>query len=92
LADVSDIGWIALGIAVVAMFVWFFWHTAVSMIAYAKSLTDFLDTRSERLRQRLQHEAIHGRPPLWYRMAQRLVILMLVAAVAAMVWTKFRGA
>jgi hypothetical protein len=87
----SDIGWVALGIAVVAIFAWYFWHSAVSMFRYAKSLTDFLDTRSERLRQRLQHEAMHGRPPLWYRLMQRLVILMLVAAVAALVWTKFRG-
>ena len=92
MAGVSDIGWIAFGIAVVVMFALYFWHTATSMLEYAKSLTNFLDTRSERLRQRLEHEAIHGRPPLWYRLAQRLVILLLVAAVAALVWTKFRGA
>jgi hypothetical protein len=92
MADVPDIGWIALGIAVVAAFAWFFWHTARSMLRNARALTDYLDSRSMRLRQRLDYEAMHGRAPLWYRLAQKLAILTLVAAVAALAWTKFRGA
>ncbi|MDB5525994.1 MAG: hypothetical protein JWM58_3757 [Rhizobium sp.] len=92
MADGSDIGWIALGIAVVAMFAWYFWHTAVSMLRYGKSVSDYLDTRSERLRQKLEYEAIHGRPPLWYRLVQRLMILIVIAGAAALVWTKFRSA
>jgi hypothetical protein len=92
MTDVADIGWLAFGIAVVAMLVWYFWHTAVSMVAYAKSLTDFMDTRSARLRQRLEHEARYGRPPLWYRLAQRLIITIVIVGAVAMVWTKFRGA
>jgi len=85
-------GWIAFGLALLALFAWYFWHVASSMIHNARMIVDFLDTRSERLRRRLEFEAIHGRPPLWYRLAQRLVIVVVIAGAAAMVWTKFRGA
>ena len=92
MAGMPDFGWIALAIAVVSIFAWYFWHTAVSMLRRAKAITDYLDTRSERLRQRLEYEAIHGRPPLWYRLAQKVVIVTVIAGAAALVWTKFRGA
>jgi hypothetical protein len=85
-------GWIAVGVLLLMLFGWFFWHTATSMIYYARMISEFLDMRSERLRRRLEFEAIHGRPPLWYRLVQRLVILLVIAGAAALVWTKFRGA
>jgi hypothetical protein len=92
MAGGGDLGWIALGIAIAALFAWYFWHTALSMLRFARTVTEMLDTRSERLRARLEHEAIHGRPPLWYRLVQRLIILMVIAGAAALVWTKFTGA
>jgi hypothetical protein len=89
---VEQMGWIAFGVVLLALFGWFFWHAATSMIHYARMIVEFLDMRSERLRRRLEFEAIHGRPPLWYRLVQRLVILLVIAGAAALVWTKFRGA
>lgn len=91
MTDAGQAGWIALGIALLLLFGWFFWHSATSMLRNARMIVEFLDTRSERLRHRLEFEAIHGRPPLWYRLAQRLVILIVIAGAAALVWTKFRG-
>lgn len=92
MAGGADLGWLALGAAVVALFAWYFWHIAVSMVRSMRAINGYLDTRSERLRRQLDHEAIHGRPPLWYRMVQKALILIVIAGTAALVWTKFRGA
>lgn len=92
MVDVADIGWIAFGAALVALFAWYFWHVAVSMLRTMRLINDYLDSRSLRLRQQLEHEAIHGRPPLWYRLVQKVLILTVIAGAAALVWTKFTGA
>ena len=92
MAEVADIGWLAFGAAIVGLFAWYFWHTAVSMLRYMRSINGFLESRSSRLRQQLEHEAVHGRPPLWYRLVQKALILTVIAGTAALVWTKFRGA
>jgi hypothetical protein len=92
MGPVTDVGWIVLAIAVVCLFGWYFWHTVATAINYARTVTDYLDTRSERLRNRLEFEARHGRPPFWYRLMQKLTIVIVIAGVAALVWTKFRGA
>jgi hypothetical protein len=92
MAATEQAGWIAFGAVLLALFGWFFWHAATSMIHYAGVISEFLDMRSERLRRRLEFEAVHGKPPLWYRLVQRLVILIVIAGAAALVWTKFRGA
>ena len=84
-------GWIVFAVLLLALFGWFFWHSATSMLHHARRIAEFLDMRSERLRRQLEFEAIHGRPPFWYRLAQRLVILMVIAGAAALIWTKFRG-
>jgi hypothetical protein len=84
-------GWMIFGILLLVLFGWFFWHTATTMLHHARTIAEFLDLRSERLRRRLEFEAIHGRPPFWYRLAQRFLILMVIAGAAALIWTKFRG-
>ena len=89
---VGDLGWYAVGIALIALFAWYFWHTAKSMISSMRLIHEYLDTRSERLRRRLEHEAIHGRPPLWYRAAQKLMILIIIAGCVALMWMKVKGA
>ena len=88
----EQLGWIAFGIALLALFAWYFWHTAVMMVRFIKIIIHYLDTSSERLRRQLEHEAIHGRPPLWYRMVQKALILVIIAGAVALVWTKFKGA
>ena len=92
MAEAADIGWLAFGAALVVFFAWYFWHMAVSMARSMRSINGFLDSRSGRLRRQLEHEAIHGRPPLWYRLVQKALILTVIAGTAALVWTKFRGA
>ena len=92
MSEGMEAGWIAFGLVLLAFFAWYFWHAATSFIHHARAIVEFMDTRSERLRRRLEFEAIHGRPPLWYRLAQRLFILLVIAGAAALVWTKFRGA
>lgn len=87
----EPVGWIVFAVLLLALFGWFFWHTATLMLHYARRIVEYLDTRSERLRRQLEFESIHGRPPFWYRLAQRLVILMVIAGAAALIWTKFRG-
>ena len=91
MTDAGQAGWIAFGVLLLALVGWFFWHSATSMLHNARTIIEFWDMRSDRLRRRLEFEAIHGRPPFWYRLAQRLVILMVIAGAAAMIWTKLRG-
>ena len=87
-----DAGWIVFGLLLLGLFGWYFWHTIHSMFAYARALVDLMDTRSARLRQRIDHEAKYGVPPLWYRAAQKLIITIIIAGAAALVWVKFRSA
>ena len=54
-------GWLAFGAALALLFAWYFWHTAVTMVRSFRTVTRILDTRNERLKQQIAHEAIHGR-------------------------------
>ncbi|MGV3552805.1 hypothetical protein [Rhizobium sp.] len=92
MAGWEQAGWLAFGAVLVVLFAWYFWHTAVTMVRYFRSITHYLDTRNDRLKAEIAQEAIHGRPPLWYSMVQKALILLMVAGVAAMIWMKFKGA
>ena len=86
-----DLWTLVLVIGVIVLFGWFFWHTATAMVSYARQITHYLDTRSERLRQKLEYEQMHGPLPLWYRVIQKGLILLIVVGAATLVWMKFRG-
>eukprot|EP01035_Chromulina_nebulosa_P057370 gene57370-78602_t len=80
----SDAAWIVVAVGVVVLFSWYFWHVGVTMLRNARAVADFLDGRSARLRRQLEYEAVHGGPPLWYRLARRLIIFIAIAAAAAL--------
>lgn len=86
-----DLQALGLGIGVILLLGWFFWHTGTAMVRAARQVTEYLDTRSARLRQRLEDERRHGPPPLALRVARQGVILLLIACVLVMVWLKFGG-
>jgi hypothetical protein len=88
----EDLGWLAFGAALIALFAWYFWHTAVTMVRYFAAITHYLDTRTERLKREIAQEAIHGRLPIWYRMVQKALILIIIAGSVALIWMKFKGA
>jgi hypothetical protein len=91
MVEMPDVGVLLLAVAVVALVVWFFWHTISTMLDYGRQLAEFFDSSSERLRRKLDYEAIHGRPPLWYRFLQGMIMTAFIAAVAALIWNEFRG-
>ncbi len=87
-----DLSTVALVIAVVALFVWYFWHVATTVINGSKVLNAYLDSRADRQRQELEREAKFGPYPLWYRAAQKLVLATLFAIVVYYVWKLVQGA
>ena len=86
-----DLPTAALIIAVAALFIWYFWHTATSMIKGGKVLSAYLDSRAQRQRLELEREAKFGRYPLWYRAAQKLVLAILFSGSAYYVWKLVQG-
>ncbi len=77
---------IALIIAVAALFAWYFWHVAKSIVGGTKTVSDFLDGRAARQRAELEREAKFGPYPLWYRAAQKIIIAVLFVGSAWLVW------
>ncbi len=86
-----DLLTIALLIAVAALFVWYFWHTAYSMIKSARNIAEIVDGSSARTRLELEHEAKFGLQPLWYRAAQKLVMAVLLTSATLLLWTLVQG-
>ena len=78
-----------LAIGVVALFVWFFWHTGAAMLNALKVLIHLIETAPERRRAYAEAEArAGGRFPLWYRAGRVLALTALFALVAYIVWVK----
>jgi uncharacterized ion transporter superfamily protein YfcC len=86
-----DLPTIALLVSVIALFVWFFWHTAYSMIKSAKNIAAIVDSSAARERLELEHEAKFGPRPLWYRAAQKIVLAVLFTGAAWLLWTLVQG-
>jgi hypothetical protein len=86
-----DLPTIALLISVVALFVWFFWHTAYSMIKSARNIADIFDSSAKLKRLELEREAKFGPRPLWYRVAQKMVLAVLFTGTAWLLWTLVQG-
>ena len=86
MSNIVDLPFLALLIAVVALFVWYFWHVAKTMVSSTKTVSDFLDGRATRQRAELEREAKFGPHPLWYRAAQKVIIAVLFVGSAWLVW------
>ena len=83
-------GW-ALIIAVAALFVWYFWHVATSMISGARRISEIADGAAARQRAELEYEMQNGPRPLWYRATQKLIIAVLVVGTGWLIWDKLLG-
>ncbi len=92
MAEWLDLQTIALVVGVLALFSWYFWHVATSMIKSTKTISTYLDGSAERQRHELEREAKFGRYPLWYRAVQKLVLAVLFASVAFYVLKLVQGA
>ena len=78
----------ALAAGVLALFVWYFWHVGASMLKGARVLNAYFDDRAARQRAALDHEALHGPPPLWLKAARVAAIGSLVAVLAVLFWMR----
>lgn len=86
-----DIYGLLIAAFVVALFGWFFWHTAKGMFGYGRQISEFLDSSAKRQRAALEREAKFGRLPLWYRVGQIVSLGTLVAGITALAWMKIKG-
>ena len=86
-----DLQAIVVLVGVVALFVWFFWHTASAMLRNAKNIAAIIDGSSARKRLELEREVKFGPHPLWYRAAQKLVLAVLITGTAWLLWTLLQG-
>ncbi len=86
-----DLQTILLVLGVVALFGWFFWHTAVSMVRSAKNVSEIVDGTSARQRAELEYEAKHGPRPWWYWAAQKILILFWIVFAGWFIWNFVQG-
>jgi hypothetical protein len=87
MSETSDFFTILLAIAVIALFALFFGFVIYRFVSYGKLLAGMIEGSAER--QRAQ-PAITGRDtetPLW----KRLIQILLIGALLALLWLKFRG-
>ena len=83
-------GW-ALIISMAALFLWYFWHVASSMISGGRRIAEIADGAAERQRAELEYEAKYGPRPLWYRAMQKLIIAVLIVGSGWLIWDRLLG-
>ncbi len=86
-----DLSAVSLAVAVLALFGLFFGYVAYRFWSGIRRISDLLDGRAERQRQRLAYEEKHGTPPAWKQALRRLVLILLVVAALALVWFRLTG-
>lgn len=91
MSDSIDFADWALIISVAALFVWYFWHVATSLISGARRISEITDGAAARQRAELEYEAKFGPRPLWYRAMQKLVLTALFGLSAWLVWDMIQG-
>ena len=85
-----DLGVILLAAGVAGLLGWFFWYVIYSGARTMGMLSRYLDGRAERQRAEIEHERLHGRPPLWLRAARVAILAMLGGLLAFQLATKFQ--
>ncbi len=91
MSGAPDFYGMALATGVFALFAWFFWHTAASWLKGSKVLSAYLDTRALRERAELEREEQFGPHSFWLRAARKLVLAILFAGSAFLVWNLIQG-
>lgn len=83
-------GWLLI-MGVAALFGWYFWHVASSMVSGARRISEIADGAAARQRAELKYEAKFGPRPLWYRAMQKLIIAVLIVGSGWLIWNRMQG-
>ncbi len=79
-----------LALAICALFLWFFWHTAVSLLSYFRSLLALIQNWPQIRRAMVEGEARSGgRYPFWFRAVRVSLILAMMGLLALVLWRRF---
>lgn len=88
-AQFDWLGWLLI-VAVVALFVGYFWWTGGAMLNAFRALLAFIENWPQTRRAMVEAEARSGgRYPLWFRLARILILLALFALLIVVFWRKF---
>ena len=81
-----------LAVAVIALFGWFFWHTATAMLDAARLLIGTIQNWPQIRRRMVEAEVRSGgRYPLWFRAVRAGLILALIGLLALLLWRKLEN-
>ena len=80
-----------LAAAVVALFVWYFWHVASSLWGWFVSTVQTIQNWPQTRRALVEAEArAGGRYPWWYRAARVIIVLSIIGLAAYLIYRRFR--
>jgi membrane glycosyltransferase len=85
--ETFDLSGILLALGVIALFGVFFWYVAYRFWSAGKLIAGLIDSRAARDRERPAFEAGNRGVPAWKRAAQ----ILLIGALIALLWFRFRG-
>lgn len=88
----EQVDWLVwvLAIAVLSLFVAYFWWSGRTIIASFRRLLQIVEDWPQTRRAMVEAEARSGgRHPLWLRLARVVVVLALVALVIIILWRRF---
>lgn len=79
-----------LALAVLALFVTFFWLVGRALLDYARRLIGIIQNWPQIRRSMVEAEArAGGRYPLWFRAVRVLLIVALIGLLALLLWRRF---
>ncbi len=80
-----------LALAVIALFVAFFWLVGRALLDYARRLVEIIQNWPQIRRGMVEAEVrAGGRYPLWFRAVRVLLIVALIGLAALLLWRRFR--
>ena len=89
MSDMPDWTIWLLGVALVALFGWFFWHTASVMLDAGRRVVATIQNWPQIRRAMVEAEVRSGgRYPFWFRAVRVLLILALIGLLALLLWRK----
>lgn len=63
---------------VAVLFIGYFWLVVTATVSGAHSIAEIADGAAARERAELEHEAMFGSRPVWYRAAQKIFLAVLL--------------
>jgi hypothetical protein len=89
MSDLPDWTVWLLAVALVALFGWFFWHVATSMLGAGRQIVATIQNWPQVRRAMADAEARSGgRYPFWFRAMRVLLILALIGLMLLLLWRK----